>query len=93
MRRSTAGIGKRNVAELEAAHDGPRRRKRIRLGADGRLHLEERQQVGEEQRLIGNARQRREDLLDVGAGLQNRARQQSTASQCVSAPVTVRQIT
>ncbi len=32
-------------------------------------------------------------MLDIGAGLQNRARQESTACRCVSAPITVRQMT
>src|SRR5207248_1083213 len=62
-----AGIAEGNVAELEAAHDRARSRQGIRLGANGWLHVEEGQQVGEEQSLIGNAGQGGENLLTVAA--------------------------
>jgi hypothetical protein len=39
------------------------------LDLHGRLHLEEGEQVGEEERLVGDARGGGEDLLQVGAGL------------------------
>ena len=42
---------------------------------DRRLHLEERQQVRQKQRLIRNARSRRKHLLQIRAGLLNRRRQ------------------
>ena len=47
-------ITKRHVAELEPLLDGPRRGQRVGLGSDRRLHLEEGQQVGEEQGLVGD---------------------------------------
>ena len=62
----------RNVAELEPTLHGPRRRQRVGLGANRGPHLEERDQVGEEQSLIGNAREGREDLLNIRACLKNR---------------------
>src|SRR6202044_3437154 len=80
-----AGIGKRNVTELKAAHDRPWRWKRIGFGPDRGLHLEEREQIGEEQRLIGHPRQGGEYLLNVTAGLKNRSREQSQRTQGESA--------
>src|SRR5205085_230028 len=72
-----AGIAEGNIAELEAAHDGARSRQGIRLGANGWLHVEEGQQVGEEQSLIGNAGKGGENLLNVAADLHNGAGQGS----------------
>ena len=78
-------IAKRNIAKFKSANDRPRRRKRIRLGPDGGLHVEEGQQVGQEKSLVRDARNGGENLLDVGAGLQNRARQQVPQSKIVHA--------
>ena len=64
-----ARIGERDIAEFEAALDRARRGQAIRLRFDARLHLKERQQIGEEQRLVGDAGRGREGLLDIAHGL------------------------
>ncbi len=73
----TSGIAERNVAKLESAKDGARRRQRIRLRRDRRTHFEKCDQVGEEQCLICDGRDRRKNLLDVRTGLLNCAGQES----------------
>src|SRR5207248_2965844 len=70
------GILKANITKFEALSDRTGSAKRIRLRADCRLHLEERQQIGQEKGLIGNAGEGREDLLDVAAGLHNGSNQE-----------------
>src|SRR6266568_5440116 len=79
------GIVKTHIAKFEALLNRPGSAMRIRLRADGRLHLEKRKQVGQEQRLIGNARERRENLLDIAAGLHNRSDQEIKGANSQSA--------
>src|SRR5579862_5727301 len=52
------------------------RRQRIRLGSDRWLHLEKRQQVSKKESLVANSSQSGENLLDIAAGLKNRASQE-----------------
>src|SRR5436305_782862 len=60
-----ARIDKGNVAKFEPLLNRTRRSKRIRLRLNRRLHLEESQQISEEQRLVGYAGESREDLLNI----------------------------
>jgi hypothetical protein len=50
-----------------------------------RLHLEEGNQVGEEERLVGDAGDGRKDLLQVGAGLLNRRGEEGELTDVVVA--------
>ena len=70
------GISKGDIPELESLPNWPRHPQTIHLRLHRRLHLEERQQIGKEQRLVGNAGSRREDLLQVRARLHDGVRQQ-----------------
>ena len=64
-----AGIGEADVAELETALDDGRDREAAGLGVDGGLHVEEGDEIGEKEGLVGDAGGGREDLLEIGAGL------------------------
>ncbi len=50
-----AGVGEGDVAELEAALDGLGRGQAVGVGAYRRLHVEEGDEVGEEECLVGDA--------------------------------------
>ena len=63
------GISKADVAKLKAAPDRARYQRPIGVGDDRRLHLEERQQIGQEESLVGNARSGRKHLLQIAGGL------------------------
>src|SRR5260370_42556325 len=69
-------IAERDISELNSLHDGSRRRQCVRLGANGRLHLKESQQIGKKQGLVADGCQSGENLLNVAAGLLNRSRQE-----------------
>ena len=64
-----SGISKGNIAEFKAAHDGARGRQAVGLRFDARLHFKERQQIGEEERLVGHAGCGGEGHLDIAHGL------------------------
>ena len=68
-------ITERDVSEFDAPYDRPGRRQGILLRLDRRLHIEKCQQIGDKECLVSNPRQRRENLLDVAAGLLNGSRQ------------------
>src|SRR5215472_1723493 len=53
------------MAELEPPCDGTRRRQRLRLRADHRLHIEECDQISQEESLIRNRGKSRKRLLQV----------------------------
>ena len=82
----TSLVAERNIAKFESVLDRPRRRQCVRLGLDCRLHREESQQIREEQRLVCNAGKRGENLLNVGAGLHDRAGEEGerTDAECSS---------
>ena len=64
-----AGVGERDVAEFEAAADGFGRRQGVRFRLHDGLQLEETDEVGEEEGLVGDARRGGEGLLQVSTGL------------------------
>ena len=78
------GIGEGDVAELEAASDWIWSGKAVGFREDGWLHVEEGDEVGEEERLIGDAGGSGEDLLEVGAGLLNGGGEESELADVVS---------
>ena len=78
----TTGIPERDVTKLESAQDRPWSRQPIRLGPNGRLHFKECKQVSEEECLVRDAGEGRENLLDIAAGLKNGPRKKG---QCADA--------
>ena len=80
-----ARVGERHVAELEALADRRRRVKAAGVRVHGRLHLKEGDQVGEEERLVGDAGDGREDLLQVGARLLNGCGEKRELADAVTA--------
>ena len=67
----TSRIGKRDLAKFESANHRPRRGQSVGLGADRGLHFKKREQVSEEQSLIRDPGEGRENLLNVATGLKN----------------------
>ena len=76
----TSRIRKRYVFEGESLSNRPWCRNGVRFGADRRLHFEELDQIGQEQGLVGDTREGREDRLDVAARSANRARKELKSS-------------
>ena len=89
-----AGIGEGDIAKLKAAAD-----RTAVSGAPSGLdstrgfHLEEGQQIGEEERLVGNARRGREHLLQIAGLACMMAVGQGRTRRCCSSPAIVRQMT
>ena len=80
----TSWIVKRHIAEFKSANDWPGRGQGIRLRLNRRLHIKKRQQVCQEESLVRDTGDGRENLLDVAAGLKNRAGQQIPETNRVS---------
>src|SRR4029077_5600358 len=65
-----------DVTKFKSLPDRAGSRQRVRFGLNCGLHIEERQQVGQEQSLVRDSGEGREHLLNSAAGLHDRRDQE-----------------
>ena len=70
----SAGVAERHTLENKALSNGPGRRHGVRPGCDLGLYAQELDEIGKEERLIGDVREYGKYILDVVAGSGERAR-------------------